>query len=144
MEAPVLRSHAFLLLVVPLIRKEDEPTLKVFARTCRSAEAFARTVLEKDGAEIVPGRGWLSQDLKLKDFVANVPLLNWAKNNGCPWDYSICSSIARGGFLSVLKWAFDHRALFKEGASSTRKRQTQKAPDSASVCFFVAQSLTGV
>src|ERR1700760_2429490 len=43
--------------------------------------------------------------LKLANFVSTIPLLQWARINGCPWKPAICSSIARKGHLEVLQWA---------------------------------------
>jgi hypothetical protein len=37
--------------------------------------------------------------------VARVPLLQWARANGCPWDEETCSAAAEGGHLAVLQWA---------------------------------------
>ena len=35
-------------------------------------------------------------------------MLQWATQQGCPWDERTCSSAARGGHLAVLQWARQH------------------------------------
>src|ERR1700760_2727976 len=42
--------------------------------------------------------------LKLVNFVSTIPLLQWARNNGCPWNWKTCTFAAGGGHLEVLKW----------------------------------------
>ena len=32
-------------------------------------------------------------------------MLQWARQNGCPWDEDTCASAAEGGHLEVLQWA---------------------------------------
>ena len=32
-------------------------------------------------------------------------MLQWARENGCPWDLLTCMTAATGGQLEVLKWA---------------------------------------
>ena len=32
-------------------------------------------------------------------------MLQWARENGCPWDEETCSEAASGGHLETLKWA---------------------------------------
>ena len=34
-------------------------------------------------------------------------VLQWARQNGCPWDESTCFGAAKGGFLEVLQWALE-------------------------------------
>jgi hypothetical protein len=38
----------------------------------------------------------------------NIPLLDWLKNHGCPWDEWTCAWAARGGHLSTLQWLRKH------------------------------------
>ena len=44
-------------------------------------------------------------------------MLQWARQNGCPWDEHTCACAAKGGHLEVLQWArengcpFDPRVL---------------------------------
>ena len=35
-------------------------------------------------------------------------VLQWARQQGCPWDEGACSSAAGGGHLAVLQWARQH------------------------------------
>eukprot|EP00038_Savillea_parva_P025401 m.47521 g.47521 ORF g.47521 m.47521 type:complete len:143 (+) comp6893_c1_seq1:86-514(+) len=37
--------------------------------------------------------------------VACVPLMVWARANGCPWDVRMCQHAAEAGHLDVLQWA---------------------------------------
>jgi len=32
-------------------------------------------------------------------------VLQWARQNGCPWDERTCLAAAKGGHLETLKWA---------------------------------------
>jgi hypothetical protein len=32
-------------------------------------------------------------------------LLQWARENGCPWDAETCARAAEGGHLELLRWA---------------------------------------
>ena len=32
-------------------------------------------------------------------------MLQWARQNGCPWDEDTCAQAAEGGHLEVLQWA---------------------------------------
>jgi len=57
--------------------------------------------------------------LQIKEFVVSVQLLAWAKENGCPWEASVCSWAARGGYLEVLQWARNHHCPW---SASTCKR----------------------
>jgi len=44
-------------------------------------------------------------ELRLIHFARTVPLLTWARAEGCPWGRSTCMYAAHGGHLDVLKWA---------------------------------------
>ena len=35
----------------------------------------------------------------------HLEVLQWARQNGCPWDEYTCVYAAMGGHLEVLKWA---------------------------------------
>ena len=35
----------------------------------------------------------------------HLAVLQWARANGCDWDWSTCSEAAVGGHLAVLQWA---------------------------------------
>ena len=41
-------------------------------------------------------------------------LLQWARENGCPWDFRTCEAAARGGHLEVLQWAREHGCPWDE------------------------------
>ena len=36
--------------------------------------------------------------------VVSVPVLQWARANGCPWNWRTCACAASGGHLEVLQW----------------------------------------
>jgi hypothetical protein len=38
----------------------------------------------------------------------HLDVLQWARANGCPWDWKTCIAAAEGGHLDVLLWACDH------------------------------------
>jgi len=40
--------------------------------------------------------------------------LQWARQNGCPWDGRTCSWAARGGHLEVLQWARENGCEWDE------------------------------
>ena len=46
--------------------------------------------------------------LKVQEFVGSVARLEWAKDNGCPWQPRMCAQVALGGRLEVLQWAREH------------------------------------
>ena len=37
-------------------------------------------------------------------------MLQWARENGCPWNEDTCAGAAAGGHLEVLKWARENGA----------------------------------
>ena len=41
-------------------------------------------------------------------------MLQWARENGCPWDSDTCALAARGGHLSVLQWAHENGCELSE------------------------------
>ncbi len=47
----------------------------------------------------------------------HLEVLQWARQNGCPWNELTCTEAAKGGHLEVLQWArengcpFDPRVL---------------------------------
>jgi len=45
-------------------------------------------------------------------------VLQWAREQDCPWDADTCSDAARGGHLEVLKWAWEHGCPFRQIACS--------------------------
>jgi hypothetical protein len=38
----------------------------------------------------------------------HLEVLKWARENGCPWDYRVCTHAAANGQLTVLKWAIEN------------------------------------
>ena len=40
----------------------------------------------------------------LSALVARLPLLQWARAEGCPWDWRMCAEAALGGHLESLQW----------------------------------------
>ena len=41
-------------------------------------------------------------------------VLQWARDNGCPWDEKTCAAAASTGHLDVLRWARDNRCPWDE------------------------------
>ena len=56
---------------------------------------------------------WAKQSprLQLRSVVGSVSLLEWAKDNGCPWNESVCHAAAKHGHLEVLQWAHEHGCI---------------------------------
>ena len=46
-------------------------------------------------------------------------ILQWARENDCPWDARTCSGAARGGHFEILKWAHEHECPWDENTCST-------------------------
>ncbi len=44
----------------------------------------------------------------------HLPLLQWARENGCPWDEYTCALAAKGGHLPLLKWARENGCPWNE------------------------------
>ena len=38
----------------------------------------------------------------------HLEVLRWLRENGCPWDFTTCSSAAKNGHLEVLQWACEN------------------------------------
>ena len=41
-------------------------------------------------------------------------VLQWARENGCPWNEETCAHAAMKGHLEVLKWAREHHCPWDE------------------------------
>ena len=54
--------------------------------------------------------------------VARVPLLQWARAEGCPWDMWTCKAAAEGGHLAVLQWARANGCPWDRGSCAARAR----------------------
>ncbi len=65
------------------------PLLEVISNFCSGQEAKA--VWSKDACSSAA--------------VCHFEILQWLRNQGCPWDEKTCSSAAAGGHLEVLQWA---------------------------------------
>ena len=50
-------------------------------------------------------------------------MLQWARENDCPWDEDTCACAAEGGNLEVLKWARENGCPWDE---RTRERAASK------------------
>ena len=44
----------------------------------------------------------------------HLQVLRWAREQGCPWDFTTCLSAAAGGHLEVLRWAREHDCEWDE------------------------------
>eukprot|EP00611_Tribonema_gayanum_P028733 TRINITY_DN7481_c0_g1_i1.p2 TRINITY_DN7481_c0_g1~~TRINITY_DN7481_c0_g1_i1.p2 ORF type:complete len:266 (-),score=11.40 TRINITY_DN7481_c0_g1_i1:174-971(-) len=44
----------------------------------------------------------------------DLPMLQWLRQNNCPWESSTCASAAIGGHLNVLQWARDNGCPWNE------------------------------
>ena len=41
-------------------------------------------------------------------------MLQWARENGCPWNEKMCTDAAWGGHLEVLQWARENGCPWNE------------------------------
>lgn len=55
-----------------------------------------------------------SKKTTLKSITASIPLLKWARKNGCPWDNRILEAAASGGHLDVITWAYQNGCNFSD------------------------------
>ncbi|KAL6051432.1 Ankyrin repeat domain-containing protein [Balamuthia mandrillaris] len=46
--------------------------------------------------------------------LGHLEMLQWAKENGCPWDKLTCTWAAKEGHLKVLKWARENGCPWDE------------------------------
>ena len=51
------------------------------------------------------GCAWDANTCALAAENGHLDVLQWARANGCEWDANTCSCAARGGHLDVLRWA---------------------------------------
>ena len=84
--------------VIPKLSISDRIVLSCVDRRSR-ALVEQDTLQEKDVRD---------GHLKLCDFFNSTARLRWAREQGCPWDWSTCRYAAKGGHLEVLKWAREH------------------------------------
>src|SRR5580698_31880 len=59
---------------------------------------------------------------KFINIVAKLGYLNiiqWARENGCDWDFRTCSCAAKGGYLEVLKWAHENGCHWSSSTCSS-------------------------
>ena len=52
----------------------------------------------------------------------HLEVLQWARQNDCPWDEGTCSYAAKGGHLEVLQWARQNDCPWDEGTCWTAAR----------------------
>jgi hypothetical protein len=57
--------------------------------------------------------------LLVEEFAGSIARLEWAKDNGCPWQPRTCSQAAHGGRLEVLRWAREHGCDWDAGTCAT-------------------------
>ncbi len=56
-------------------------------------------------------------DVETCDFAAgngHLAILQWARENNCPWDAVTCAKAAENGHLKLLKWARENRCPWNE------------------------------
>ena len=54
------------------------------------------------------GCPWNESSCANAAYGGHLPVLQWLRDNGCPWDESSCANAAHGGHLSVLQWCHAH------------------------------------
>jgi hypothetical protein len=95
--------HVFDKEVMPLL---NPVTLALFGRTSR---ACRDAVLEEHNPALQPHAGGATGALfRIEDFVSSVPLLAWARENGGPWDHTVCETASHTGHTEVANWAWSN------------------------------------
>ena len=61
----------------------------------------------------------------------NLEALKLVRENGCPWNETICARAARGGHLDVLKWAIENGCAYK--TPDVFKKRSNSLPWDASL-----------
>jgi hypothetical protein len=51
--------------------------------------------------------------------VHSIPLLQWARHNGCPWNCFLSARAAREGHIDVLEWLFENGCPWGDGVGGT-------------------------
>ena len=91
-----LMYHARDVFLDRVVPKLDRLDLVMLSRTnTKVGEFFARERFELEAPEQKFGTA----------IVRSRSLLQWARENGCPWDAISCAAAARGGHLETLQWA---------------------------------------
>jgi hypothetical protein len=49
-------------------------------------------------------------------------VLQWARENGCPWDFYTCKYAAQGGHLELFQWARENGCPLDERTSAWAER----------------------
>jgi len=92
-----LMYHARDVFLDRVVPKLDRLDLVMLSRTnTKVGEFFARERFELEAPE---------QKFGMRAIVKSRSLLQWARENGCPWDARVCAAAARGGHLETLQWA---------------------------------------
>jgi hypothetical protein len=81
-------------------------------RPVRAVDQASRAAVVASGLPRAGSSGGVP--LKIKDFIGTVGLLDWAKENGCPWVARTCAEIAPHGHLHVLRRARELDCLWDE------------------------------
>jgi hypothetical protein len=59
----------------------------------------------------------LKPETSLRIMCESIDLCQWAREQGCPWDGSLCAAAAAAGHLDTLKWARGHGAAATSSSS---------------------------
>ena len=86
--------------VLPLLDPTTRALLLRVGQACRDAVLWSPKLAGAGRIVGVP--------LRVKEFIASVQLLAWAKGSGCPWVASTCAVAAKYGQLEALQWAREH------------------------------------
>ena len=76
------------------------------ALVCRKWCAILRDGRDRRGE--VAWRTWMMIP------VVSVKMMQWARENSCPWDVRTCMNAAKGGHLAVLQWAHENGCPWDE------------------------------
>ena len=98
--------------ITEMILVETGKSMTIAGQCCVSWRAIARK------QSPTPNKLFVSS------VVTSVTLLQWAKDNGCPWNEWTCALIARQGHLSVLQWE-DVVGLPRDGLSAELRAEIE-------------------
>lgn len=66
-------------------------------------------------------------------FGGQLSVLQWVRENGCPWDDYTCSWAANSGHLEVLKWALANGCLWELRSWTTIVKNAVKSKEHMAV-----------
>jgi hypothetical protein len=109
-----------------LLEPADHARLRAVSRSMRDAvdasiENLKDTILAAKLGCLTALRNLLQRGHLDKTYIClcaawggHLQVLQWARENDCPWDEKTCKEAAKGGHLEVLKWAHENGCPWDE------------------------------